>query len=44
MVSMPKVRLTFYNNGLLAFHEIWLFYATVLTIDTNYKIWKKVEL
>ena len=44
MVSMPKVRLTFYNNGLLAFRERWLFYAKVLTIDTNYKIWKKVEL
>ena len=44
MGSMPKVRLTFYNNGLLAFRERWLFYATVLTIDTNYKIWKKVEL
>ena len=44
MGSIPKVRLTFYNNGLLAFREIWLFYAAVLTIDTNYKIWKKVEL
>ena len=32
------------NNGLLAFHKGWLFYATVLNIDTNYKIWKKVEL
>lgn len=44
MGSMPKVRLTFNNNnnddsnGLLAFHKRWLFYATVLIIDTNYKI------
>ena len=32
------------NNALLAFHKGCLFYATVLNIDTNYKIWKKVEL
>ena len=38
MGSMPKVRLTFYNNGLIALHKRWLFYATVLTINTNYKI------
>ena len=38
MGSMPKVRLTFYSNGLLAFRERWLFYAKVLTIDNNYKI------